>query len=166
MLDRLHFLHGTLKFDWLTVYVLLGYVWAVWQYAWHHKGLVSERDPRKIGKEGLVNGAGWKCTLWNVRNFITCWACRVFCWTRHKYKRSILPTWCLQLSKTKQNAKTVLVQLAIPINAHQNANQANQKCTCIPGAVYTSAPSHLSDLRFSIFWGSGSDTNEGWELKI
>ena len=28
--------------------------------------LVSEPDPRKIEKEGLVNGAGWKCTLWNV----------------------------------------------------------------------------------------------------
>jgi len=32
--------------------------------------IVSEPDPRKIGK---VNGAGWKCTLWNVRNFINCW---------------------------------------------------------------------------------------------
>ena len=26
-------------------------------------------DPQKIEKEGLVNWAGWKCTLWNVRNF-------------------------------------------------------------------------------------------------
>ena len=34
--------------------------------------IVSEPDPRKIGKEGLVNGAGWKCTLRNVRNFIIC----------------------------------------------------------------------------------------------
>ena len=34
--------------------------------------LVSEPDPRKIEKEGLVNGAGWKCTLRNVRNFINC----------------------------------------------------------------------------------------------
>ena len=42
---------------------------------------------------------------------------------RHKHKRSILPAWCLQLSKTKQNAKTVLKWLAIPRNAHQNANQ-------------------------------------------
>ena len=24
------------------------------------------------GKEGLVNRAGWKCTLRNVKNFITC----------------------------------------------------------------------------------------------
>jgi len=23
------------------------------------QGLVSEQEPRKIGKEGLVNGAGW-----------------------------------------------------------------------------------------------------------
>ena len=34
--------------------------------------VVSEPDPRKIEKEGLVNGAGWKCTLRNVRNFINC----------------------------------------------------------------------------------------------
>ena len=34
--------------------------------------LVLEPDPGKIRKEGLVNGAGWKCTLWNVRNFISC----------------------------------------------------------------------------------------------
>ena len=34
--------------------------------------LVLEPDPRKIGKEGLVNGVGWKCTLRNVRNFINC----------------------------------------------------------------------------------------------
>ena len=34
--------------------------------------VVSEPDPRKIGKEGLVNGAGWKCTLRNVGNFINC----------------------------------------------------------------------------------------------
>ena len=36
-----------------------------------HKALVSEPDRRKIRKEGLVNEAGWKCTLRNVRNFIT-----------------------------------------------------------------------------------------------
>ena len=28
--------------------------------------------PSKNRKEGLVNGAGWKCTLRNVRNFINC----------------------------------------------------------------------------------------------
>ena len=28
--------------------------------------------PSKNRKEGLVNGAGWKCTLQNVRNFINC----------------------------------------------------------------------------------------------
>ena len=32
--------------------------------------LVSEPDPRKIGKEGLVNRVGWKCTLQNVRNLL------------------------------------------------------------------------------------------------
>ena len=35
--------------------------------------LVLEPDLQKIGKEGLVNGAGWKCTLWNVRDFINYW---------------------------------------------------------------------------------------------
>ena len=34
--------------------------------------LVLDPDPRKIEKEGLVNRAGWKCTLRNVRNFINC----------------------------------------------------------------------------------------------
>ena len=34
--------------------------------------LVSEPDPQNIGKEGLVNGAEWKCTLRDVRKFITC----------------------------------------------------------------------------------------------
>ena len=36
------------------------------------EGVVSEPDPRKIGKDDLLNGSGWKCTLWNVRNFINC----------------------------------------------------------------------------------------------
>ena len=34
--------------------------------------VVSEPDPRRIEKEGLVNRAAWKCTLRNVRNFINC----------------------------------------------------------------------------------------------
>ena len=34
--------------------------------------VVSEPDPRKIGKEGLAHRLGWKCTLRNVRNFINC----------------------------------------------------------------------------------------------
>ena len=63
---------------------------------------------------------------------------------RHKHKCSILPTWCLQLSKTKQNAKTVLVRLAIPRNAHQNANQKpigsvpvyRAQCTLPPHPIY------------------------------
>ena len=29
----------------------------------HSYTIVLEPDPRKIGKEGLVNEAGWKCTL-------------------------------------------------------------------------------------------------------
>ena len=55
------FFAGDIKI-WLTdcsePAMLLGYVRAVWQYAWHHKGLVSEPDSQKIGKEGLVNGTG------------------------------------------------------------------------------------------------------------
>ena len=34
--------------------------------------VVSEPDPRKFEKEGLVNRAEWKCTLRTVRNFINC----------------------------------------------------------------------------------------------
>ena len=34
--------------------------------------VVLEPDPRKIKKEGLVNVAGWKCTLQNVRNLNSC----------------------------------------------------------------------------------------------
>ena len=30
-----------------------------------HKALGSEPDPQKIRKDGLVNEAGWKCTLRN-----------------------------------------------------------------------------------------------------
>ena len=39
------------------------------------------------------------------------------------------------------------MQLALPINAHQNASpgKANRNCTCIPGAVYTFTPAHLPD---------------------
>ena len=65
-------------------------------------------------------GGGGNCTLWNVWNFTNCCiACRAFCGTRHTHKHSVFPAWCLQLSKVKQNAKMVLVQLAFPIIAHQ-----------------------------------------------
>ena len=85
----------------------------------------------------------------------SCKACRVFCWTRHPYKHSIFPAWRLQLSKTKQNTKTVLVQLAFPINAHQKANQkpigsalANWvQCTLPPHPIYQT---HVFD--FSRVW--------------
>jgi len=89
-----------------------------------------------------------------------CNACRVFCWTRHPYKRSIFPAWCLQLSKTKQNAKTVLMRLATPINAHQNANQKpigsapayRVQCTLPPQPIYQT-------LLFN-FQRSGSETTQ------
>ena len=32
--------------------------------------VVSEPDPQNIEKERLVNRAGWKCTLQNVRNLL------------------------------------------------------------------------------------------------
>ena len=32
--------------------------------------VVLEPDPLKIEKEGLINGAGWKCTLQIVRNLL------------------------------------------------------------------------------------------------
>ena len=60
---------------------------------------------------------------------------------RHTYKHSIFPTWCLQLSKSKQNAKTVLMRFTFPINAHQT--KANQKRAFILDAVYTSTPANL-----------------------
>ena len=86
--------------------------------------VVSEPDPRKrrvwyIGWGGSVH-CGMLGILWIAE---LCKACRVFCWTRHTYKRSIFPAWCSQHYKTKQNVRTVLVRLAFPINAHQNANQ-------------------------------------------
>jgi len=46
----------------------------------------------------------------------------------------------------KQNVKMALVQLVFLIKAH-----ANRKCTCIPGAVYTSTPVDLPDPLFQFF---------------
>ena len=88
--------------------------------------LVSEPDPRKskrrvwhIGRGGSVH-----CGMLGILLIAEpCKVYRVFCWTRYQYKRSIFPACRLQLTKTKQNAKKVLVRLAFPINAHQNANQ-------------------------------------------
>ena len=34
----------------------------------HGFQVVSEPDPRKIGKEGLAHRLGWKCTLRKVRS--------------------------------------------------------------------------------------------------
>ena len=52
--------------------------------------------------------------------------------------------WCLQLSKMKQNAKTAIVRLGFPINAHLNANQKpigsapsyRTQCTLPPQPIY------------------------------
>ena len=88
--------------------------------------LVSEPDPRKIGRRvwHISWGGSVHCGMLGILLIAElCKACRVFCWTRHTYKRSIFPALCSQHYKTKQNTKTVLVRLAFPINAHQNANQ-------------------------------------------
>ena len=111
--------------------------------------LLSEPDPWKIGIVGLINGAGWSVHCWMLGNFINCKVCRVFCWTRHPYKRStgIFPTWHLhsvQLSKTKENEKMALVRLVFPINAHQNAIEKpirsppayRAQCTLPPQPIY------------------------------
>ena len=41
--------------------------------AWPTEDVVSEPDPRKIGKEGLVNWLGWKCTLRPVWRHTSDW---------------------------------------------------------------------------------------------
>ena len=59
-------------------------------------------------------------------------------------QHSIFSAWCLQLSKMKHNGKTVLVQLAVPINTNQNANQKPigsapaywAQCTLPPQPIY------------------------------
>ena len=68
-----------------------------------------------------------------------CWAYRVFCWTRHKYKRSILP----KRSKSENGSRAV-----------SNSPKANRKCASIPGAVYT-------DFLKVCF-----ETNEGWGSQV
>jgi len=87
-----------------------------------------------------------------------CKACRVFYRTRHTHKHSIFPAWCLQLSKTKQNTKTVLVQLAFPINAHQNAYQKPIEVCLHAGCSVHFHPIPFTRPSFSIFCGFGSET--------
>ena len=72
------------------------------------------------------------------------------------YKRSIFPTWCLQLSKTKPNAKTVLMRLAFPINAHQNANQ--KPIGSAPAYQAQFHPVLFTGPSTLIIRGSGSET--------
>ena len=119
--------------------------------------------PLIIEKESLVNGGrggggGGNCTLWNVWNFTNCCiACRAFCGTRHTHKHSVFPAWCLQLSKVKQNAKMVLVQLAFPIIAHQICKSQSEV------RLHTGCSVHFHTIPFtrpsySIFRGSGSET--------
>ena len=71
-------------------------------------------------------------------------ASTAFSRTRHPQKRSNLTLLVLQHSKTKQNAKMALVQLALLINAHHNANQKpirsvpayRAQCTLPPQLIY------------------------------
>ena len=68
---------------------------------WHHKaksGLVSFPGHPLNRKEGMVNGLGWKCSLWTVRYF---WR---FChqWSLLLDLKS-LNAWCSQLSTVNWN---------------------------------------------------------------
>ena len=105
----------------------------------HREELVSEPDSQKMRKEGQVNGAGWKCTLQNGRNF-TLHSLWVFSWARHTYKHSIFP-----ISDGSHAVST------FNTNTSECFIKANWKYACIPGAVYTSSPSHIPDLLFNFF---------------
>ena len=63
--------------------------------------IFGTRPSQKNRKEGLVNGAGWKCTLRNVRNHI---AIRVSA-KPDTLAEVFFLAWRSQLSKTKQNTK-------------------------------------------------------------
>ena len=92
-----------------------------WSPVHHTCCIVSELDPRNIGKLGLVNGIVWKCTLRNVILIAeSCKACRVLCWTR---PRTNVLSFSLGVYSflTKQNVKTVSCGY-ISIS-HQNVNQ-------------------------------------------
>ena len=60
-------LHWIRRFHWALYHQIAECTWSC-----PTPFLVSEPDPRKIGKEGLAHRPGWKCTLRNVRNFINC----------------------------------------------------------------------------------------------
>ena len=92
-----------------------------------------------------------------------CKFCRVFCWTRHPYKRSIFPTSRLQLSKTKQNTKTVLMWLAFPINTNQkpigSAPALRAQCTLSPQPIYQTLLFNFSRVWFHTRYGKGLHSN-------
>ena len=124
--------------------------------------LVSEPDPWKIEKEGLVNGAGWKCTLRNVRNY------QLELSAEPDTHKSILIflAWRLLLTKTKQNTMAALVQLAFLINAHQNAKIKSQSEVCLHTRLSVHFhPSPFTRPSFSIFRGSGSNIADSWLLQ-
>ena len=63
-----------------------------------------------------------------------------------------------QHSKTKQNAKTALVQLVFLINAQQNANQKPIRSAPAYRAQCTLPPQPIYQTLLSIFRESGSET--------
>ena len=73
---------------------------------------------------------------------------------------------CLQLSKTKQNAKTVVVRLLSPINAHQNANQKSIGGAPAYQAVYTLPQSIYQTLlsNFSRVWLRDYPPRPNWAI--
>ena len=121
--------------------------------------LVLEPDPRKIGKEGLVNWLGWKCTLHPVCRHTSDWLLQLaflmyirnanrtkavfeFCFALEscKTKQVRLECWCLVLQKA------LLATVGSTINKIPNILQ----CTLPPCPIYQTL--------FSIFRGSGSET--------
>ena len=132
-----------------------------------HNETVSEPDPRKNRKGGSCKRGGVEVYTVECLGIVLfaepCKPCWVFCWTRHTYRRSTFPAWCLQLSKTKQNAKTILVRLTFPINTHQDVNQRpigsapayRAQCTLPPHPIYQ-----------TLLRRSGSDTTMGHGLCI
>ena len=114
--------------------------------------IFGTRPSQKNRKEGLVNGAGWKCTLRNVRNHI---AIRVS--AKPDTRRSVLS--CLVLTAFKNKTKHE-DGLAFLINAHWNTNQSQSEMHLHTRRSVHFHPSPFTRPSFSIFRGSGSETTE------
>ena len=121
--------------------------------------LVSEPDPQKIEKEGLVNGMGWKCTPslvysctsdWLLISILMCNYIGIanrtrtvftFCFVLESCKHQAVRIECLYLCLVQQ--KTLQALQGSVSNKIPNIPQ----CTLPPHPVYQTL---LSD--FSRFW--------------